>query len=255
MSISGKEVVSLLYDSGLIKIFPKDNQEGWILHSGKWSPFYIQLRPMFSKPNCKELMDLIGDAMTALISREINCTTKLAGIASAGIPISVIISYKSGIPLCYTRKIKNIRNLEDLNKYLKKESEKEPSDSEYGEHSPLEGDLNNGDEILMIDDIVTSGESVKIAERIIESESLKNQKNVRCNKVAVVVDREQGGSNELKTLGFDVYSLVPFKSQGIYWLEDRLNNQEFELIVDYLMDDSKYQDEAVRRAVLKSWRL
>ncbi|HNT09070.1 hypothetical protein, partial [Methanoculleus sp.] len=57
----------MLYDSGMIKIFPKDNRDGWMLHSGVWSPFYIQMRPIFSTKDSKRFMDVIGDAMAHLI--------------------------------------------------------------------------------------------------------------------------------------------------------------------------------------------
>jgi hypothetical protein len=45
--------------------------------------------------------------------------------------------------------------------------------------------------------------------------------------------------------------LIPFKTKGIYWLKDKLKKDEFELIKDYLKDDTKYQDEALREKLLK----
>ena len=93
----GKEIVGMLYDAGMIKFFPNNNSDGWMLHSGIWSPFYIQMRPIFSTPRSKLFMDVIGDAMAQLIG-DTGKFSKLVGIASAGVPISVIASYKSQSP-------------------------------------------------------------------------------------------------------------------------------------------------------------
>lgn len=249
----GKEIIELLYDSGLIKIYPKDNTKGWILHSKKWSPFYINLRPIFSQKNCQVIMDKIGDAMCSLIHEEIPQATKIVGIATTGIPIATIISYKSKIPLCYTRKIaeKNIRSVDDFNKYLNENAKHPNGDNEYGEHSFLEGEFADNDNMLLIDDLITVGGSKLIANRIVQYTAEKCNKKIVCTDVAVIVDREQGGFHELKEHGISLHSIIPFKTKGIQWLKNRLRDEEFEIIQDYLEDDSKYQNENYRRNVLK----
>lgn len=249
----GKEIINLLYNSGMIKLFPKDNKDGWTLHSGKWSPFYIQLRPLFSKKNSKLIIDKIGDAMSYMIETELGGITKLVGVATAGIPISVIASYKSGIPLCYTRKIEKARTLSQLEKRLKELDAKSAQNEKYGEHKAIEGDLEEGDDLLLIDDLITDGKSKLIAKRLVEYQAEKNKIKVKCNNVAVVFDREQGGKKELKEYGVNLYSLIPFKTKGIYWLKDKLEDNEFNIIQDYLKDDSKYQDKVFREKLFKDF--
>lgn len=74
----GKEIINLLYDAGgIIKIWPKDNPRGWELHGGKWSPFYINLRLISSKKNCKLILEKIGKGMSFLIRNEIGEANKL----------------------------------------------------------------------------------------------------------------------------------------------------------------------------------
>lgn len=251
----GKDIINLLYNSGMIKLFPKDNKDGWTLHSGKWSPFYIQLRPLFSKKNSKLIIDKIGDAMSYMIETEIGDITKLVGVATAGVPISVIVSYKSEIPLCYTRKIENARTLSELENRLK-EMDAKSQEQEYGEHSVvIEGDLCDGDDLLLIDDLITDGKSKLIAKRLVEYQAEKNKIKVNCNNVAVIFDREQGGKKELKEYGVNLYSLIPFKTNGIYWLKDKLEDNEFNIIQDYLKDDSKYQDKVFREDLFKDFQI
>jgi orotate phosphoribosyltransferase len=238
----GKEIINLLYDAGgIIKIWPKDNVKGWRLHGDKWSPFYINLRLISSKKNGKLILDRIGKGMSFLIKNEIDEANKLVGVATAGIPISVITTYISGLPSCYTRKIENVKTLDDLKIKLK----------EYGDHDVIEGDLIDGDNIVIVDDLITDGGSKLIAKELIEYAKKEKKISITCKNVAVVIDREQGGAEELKEAGLDVHSLIPFKTKGIYWLKDKLKKDEFELIKDYLKDDSKYQDEALREKLFK----
>ncbi len=237
----GKEIINLLYDAGgIIKIWPKDNAKGWRLHGDKWSPFYINLRLISSKKNCKLILDRIGKGMSFLIKNEISEASKLVGVATAGIPISVIITYISGIPSCYTRKIENAQTIDELRKALKG----------YGDHDVIEGDLNNGDNLVIIDDLITDGGSKLMAKELIEYAAKEKKLSITCNNVAVVIDREQGGAEELKEAGLDVHALIPFKTKGIYWLKDKFKDDEFNLLHDYLSDDSKYQDEMFREKLL-----
>jgi len=248
----GKEIIGMLYDSGMIKIFPKDNREGWTLHSNIWSPFYIQMRPVFSTENSKRYMDVIGDAIARLIKGS-GEFSKLVGVASAGVPISVIASYKSEIPCCYTRKVGEFRTYLEFKRYLEELDSCDGSGADYGEHSLIEGHLEDGDNLILIDDLITSGVSKLIAKGIIEHEAQKQGKEVTVSTVAVVIDREQGGAEKLEEHGLCVHSLVPFKTKGIYWLKEKLSEREFTLITDYLRDNTRYQDPTEREKLLREW--
>jgi len=249
----GKEIIKLLFDAGLIKFFPKDSEKGWTLHSEKWSPFYIQFRPIFSINNCVEIMDKIGDSLKSLMNDDIHGITKLVGVASAGVPISVILSYKSNIPLCYTRRVCSARTLDELETILKSDDKCDLSENNYGEHSFLEGFLTDNDNLLIIDDLITDGESKLIAHKIIEHEAEKREKKICCNSVAVIIDREQGGKEILKDRGIECHSIIPFKSKGIHWLKDVIDIKEYELILDYYENEEKYQNEDYRKRILKYW--
>lgn len=239
----GKEIISLLYDAGgIIKIWPKDSTKGWTLHGGKWSPFYINLRLISSKKNGKLILDRIGKGMSFLIQDEIGEANKLVGVATAGIPISVITTYISGIPSCYTQKIENVKTIDELKKRLK----------EYGDPDVIEGDLKDGDNVVIVDDLITDGDSKLMAKELIEYAAKEKKISITCKNVAVVIDREQGGAEELKDVGLNLHALIPFRTKGIYWLKDKLKKNEFELIQDYLKDDSKYQNEAFREKLLKN---
>jgi orotate phosphoribosyltransferase len=250
----GEEIINLLYDSGMIKIFPDGpDEEGWKLKNGMWSPFYLQMRPIFSKKNSKIMMEKIGGALTTIVNDRTRDISKLVGVASAGVPISVVMSYKSGIPICYTRRICGVDSVDDLEKKCKDVS---PNGGiPYGEHSLLEGQLDEGDNLLLVDDIITDGVSKLIAQKQVEYQAKHENVTVNCNKVIVIIDREQGGKQELKSKGLALYSLIPFKTKGLFWLQDKMDSRQFEMLSDYLKDQRKYQNINYREKIRREFNI
>ncbi|KAA0006677.1 MAG: hypothetical protein FE045_02410 [Thermoplasmata archaeon] len=207
------ELVKELYRKRLIKTWYRDNKKGWKLVSGIWSPFYIQLRNLPSYP---ALMKKIGSMLSKKISNKGN---KLLGIAMAGIPIATAISLSSNIPMCYTRKIVS---------------------KEYGEHSLVEGEMEDGDRFIAVDDIVTKFDSKLKAINQLYEEAKRRKIKVECNYVAVVIDREQGGEEIARKHGIKLISIIKFK-EAIEILKEEMNDMEYEIIKDYLNNPEKYQ--------------
>jgi len=250
----GEEIINLLYDSGMIRTFPDGPDEGgWKLKNGTWSPFYLQMRPIFSKKNSKIMMEKIGGALTSIVNDRSPDTSKLVGVASAGVPISVVMSYMSGIPICYTRRICEVNSVGDLEKRCK---EVGPNGGiPYGEHSLLEGQLDEGDNLILVDDIITDGESKLIAQKQVEYQAKHENVRITCNKVIVIIDREQGGKQELKSKGLELYSLIPFKEKGLFWLQNKMDPPQFEMLADYLENPKKYQDVNYQKKIRKEFNI
>ncbi|HEC77052.1 MAG TPA: hypothetical protein ENI33_07340 [Thermoplasmatales archaeon] len=218
-----REIFAELYKKGLIKTL-KHNPEGWHLVSGMWSPFYIQLRLLPSHPH---LMNEIGIMLGEKIKK---CGNKLLGIAMAGIPIATAVSLIQKMPLCYTRKIAGVKSIESLKEYA----------SQYGEHSLVEGEIEDGDRFIAIDDIVTKFDSKLIAIKQLEIEAERRGKKIECKNVAVVIDRQQGAEEIAKEYGVKLHSLIKFRD-AIEWIKDEMDEKEYEIIVDYLNEPEKYQ--------------
>ncbi len=216
-----KEIFVELYRKGLIKTI-KDKPEGWRLVSGMWSPFYIQLRYLPSYPH---LLNEIGKMM----GKEIE-GNKLLGIAMAGIPIAAAISLNHGIPMCYTRKLAGVRSMDELEKYAK----------QYGEHSLVEGEIEDGDEFVAVDDIVTKFDSKLMAIKQLEIEAKRRGKDIKCKHVAVIIDRQQGAEKIARKYGIKLHALIKFKD-AIEWIKDEMESKEYEIIVRYLENPEKYE--------------
>jgi uridine monophosphate synthetase len=226
----GKEIMELLYEKRMIRTWYRDEPKGWTLISGIWSPFYIQLRPLCSFP---DLLKKVGSAMGKMIQNEIPGTNRVVGVAMAGIPIATAIALVAETPATFTRKLEGVRTLEDLQVVIKK----------YGEHALIEGELEDSDSLVIVDDLVTKFDSKLIGIEQVKFEvERRGLKNVNADAVVVLLDREQGASDIAKEHGIILHSLIPFKSKGINWLADKMSSIELAIIKDYLENPQKYQN-------------
>jgi len=229
----GKKIIKDLYIANMIQTWYRNNPNGWILQSGLWSPLYINLRDLPSYP---KIFNNVINGLSYLIKNECAQITKLIGIAMAGIPIASALSYKTKIPMGYTRKFEGISSVDELQSQI----------SKYGAHKLIEGQFKNGDNVLFVDDLVTTLSSKLIALKMFEEEMKKSNINVQYNSFLVIFDREQGGEEYAKSHDLKLYSLIKFKTDGLEWLKDMLAPIEYEVIKDYLNDHNKYQNKEIQ---------
>jgi len=105
---------------------------------------------------------------------------KIAGMELGAVPIAVAVSLETGIPFIMIRK----------------------GGREHGTKSPIEGDLNKGEKVLIVEDVATTGGSmVKTIDIIREAGGV-------VDVAVVVVDREEGGAENLKPLNVALNACV-----------------------------------------------
>jgi len=145
------------------------------LSAGGKSPYYIDLRRIPSYP---ELYDKVTDLYVDLLHKL--DFDKVVGIATAGIPIAALTAYKLNKPFLYVRK----------------------EAKDYGLQKQIEGVLERGDKVVVVDDVITTGSNIIRAVDAIRSAGAV------VNKAVVLVDREQGGSEALRKLDVELLSIV-----------------------------------------------
>ncbi len=230
----GKQIVEGLYEEGMILTWRRNKPDGWRLASGLWSPYYINLRLLPSSP---KLYASVGNAMGMLLKEngyQPNGRDRIVGVAMAGIPIADGIALLHEIPALYTRRLPdNVRTPEDVERYIQS----------HGQHALVEGEFYEGDRLAIVDDLVTGFDSKLLAiSQVNQEKQRRGISKITLEDVAVLLDREQGGSERAKVLGYKLHSLIPFISKGLGWLRDRLSQQEYETIVDYVQNTQRYQD-------------
>ena len=157
-----------LFDAGCIKFGE------FKLKSGIMSPVYVDFRGLVSDP---VLLDRIGFDLGER-ALEIGCD-RLAGIPYAGIPLAIMTSHATAIPMIYTRK----------------------EVKDYGTKKIIEGAYVEGEQALVIDDIITDGASKIEAIKPLEEVGLI------VKDVLIVLDREQGGAAILAKAGYTLHCL------------------------------------------------
>jgi len=138
------------------------------LAGGKASPYYIDLRIVPSFPDAfRKVCDLYVNLVT--IDLGANSFDRIAGIPTAGIPFASIIAYHLKKPFFYIRQRVKL----------------------HGRGRRIEGIVMPGDRVLLVDDLITSGKSLRNAAMATRAEGGV------INDAAVLVDREEGGIKNL----------------------------------------------------------
>ena len=75
----------------------------------------------------------------------------------------------------------------------------------HGQTKLIEGNFSEGDEVVVIDDVITKGEStLKAIDAVVQARG-------KIAFVAVLVDREEGGRQNIEARGYKVFSLFKKK--------------------------------------------
>ncbi len=239
----GKRFLKGLLEVGLLRTWYRDNPNGWEWISGLRAPIYINLRPLTSYP---DLFNLASDGMGKTLIREADYDKPkhvTLGVDYAGRPLSAGITLLHGIPSLGTRRMPNVRTVEDFEKEIAKAS------SSYGEHSLVEGEVYSGDTVALVDDVTTFLDAKRVSLRQFEHFlSTKNIKNVRYDDMCIAIDYGFEESAELaRKLGLTIYSLLSFRGQGLDFLKDDLTSVEFKVLSDFLENPRRYQDPEQQR--------
>ena len=151
------------------------------LRSGIISSEYFDKYQFESRP---WLLKEIAHHLIALLPKEFDI---LAGLETGGIPIATAISLELSKPVVFVRK----------------------KAKEYGTKKLAEGVEISGKKLIVIEDVVTSGGQVAMS-----VEDLRKL-GAKCETVLCVIDREQGGKENLKKSGIELISLYTYSQLKI----------------------------------------
>jgi len=172
------------------------------LKSGVQSPFYIDLRRLASFPHVLRRVADVIDSM--IVDLEFDC---IAAIPYAALPIGTAVALTTNTSLIYPR-----REVKD-----------------YGTGAEIEGVFQAGNTAIVLDDLVTSGESK------FETIDLLQKAGLLVRDVVVLIDREQGAEKILASHGYRLHAAFTIRELLDEWKSTgSIELEQYSAVMSYL---------------------
>ncbi|SEN62962.1 orotate phosphoribosyltransferase [Halorientalis persicus] len=164
--MANQQLIDALRDADAVKF-----GEFELSHGGT-SSYYVDKYVFETDPRCLELIaeafaDRVGDS-------------KLAGVALGAVPLVAVTSVETGQPYVIARK----------------------QAKEYGTGNRIEGELSEGEEVVVLEDIATTGQSA------VDAVEALREAGAVVDRVLVVVDRQEGAADHLADHDIELESLL-----------------------------------------------
>lgn len=168
------------------------------------SPIYIDLRVLRSLPQC---LKLAAHACRLVISAGQIMADYFADVPTSITPVVAVLSSQTDKPMISPRM--DVKT--------------------HGLTRSIDGIFERGRSALLIDDLVTTADSKLEVISILEENGLVVQ------DVVVIVDREQGGAQKLRELGYNCHAVFTLSELLNFYEQSELITQEtHKRVVEYL---------------------
>ncbi|WP_255193912.1 orotate phosphoribosyltransferase [Natronobeatus ordinarius] len=165
--MTNQELIDALRDADAVQF-----GEFELAHGGT-SEYYVDKYRFETDPRC---LETVAEAFADRIDDD----TKLAGVALGAVPLAAATSVVAGVPYVIARKQRK----------------------EYGTANLIEGRLEEGEEVVVLEDIVTTGTS------LVDAIEALREAGATVERALVVVDREEGGRENVEEAGVELEALV-----------------------------------------------
>ena len=151
------------------------------LRSGRKSKYYLDKYLFETQP---DILKALGTMFAGYVGPT---TTLIGGAELGGVSLAAAASLASGKPFVIIRNAKK----------------------EYGTSKPFEGRLTDGDSVLLVEDIATTGGQV------LEAAKLVQEIGAKVERIVAVIDRQEGARENIEGAGFAFDSLFTKADLGI----------------------------------------
>lgn len=151
------------------------------LRSGRTSSYYIDKYRFSTQP---DVLKALGEMFAARLPKDVD---RLAGAELGGIPLVTAASLAGGLPTVFIRNQKK----------------------EYGTAQKIEGELHEGDRIVIVEDVATTGGQV------LEAANVLTAMGAKVVKIIAVIDRLEGAAENITNEGYAFEALFTIADLGI----------------------------------------
>ena len=151
------------------------------LRSGRKSNYYLDKYRFETQP---DVLTALGKLFAEHVTDK---TDRIAGAELGAVPLAAAAGMASGKPIVFIRNQKK----------------------DYGTAKQVEGVLNAGETVLIVEDVLTTGGQVLEAARTLQDLGAKIE------KIVAVIDRLEGARDNIEKAGFTFESLFTTKDLGI----------------------------------------
>ena len=137
-----EQTVNFLLQINAIKL---NTKKPFTWTSGIKSPIYCDNRLILSFPNVRKF---VADKMTEIVENKYGKDICIAGVATGAIAIGAMIAERLNLPYAYVR----------------------PEPKEHGLKNQIEGNIKNGSNVVVIEDLISTGKSSLNAINALKSE-------------------------------------------------------------------------------------
>lgn len=151
------------------------------LRSGKKSKYYLDKYLFETQP------DILAALGALFATHAAETTTLIAGAELGGVALAAATAMATVKPFVIIRNAKK----------------------DYGTSKPFEGKLHDGDSVLLVEDIATTGGQV------LEAAKLITEIGAKVERIVSVIDRQEGARENIEAAGFTFESLFTKTDLGI----------------------------------------
>ena len=178
--IDQAQLASAIADASLLR-------GSFTLRSGRTSSYYLDKYRFSTQP---EILRQLG-AMFAQVIDEIStrhgAVVRLAGAELGGIPLVTVASLETGLPSIFVRNAKK----------------------EYGTSKQVEGTVNEGDVVVFVEDVATTGGQA------LEGVEVLRSLGARVPAIISVIDRQEGARENIEGAGVAFHALFTKRDLGV----------------------------------------
>jgi len=151
------------------------------LRSGRKSNYYLDKYRFETQP---DVLNALGGLFAKHVGPRVD---RIAGAELGAVPLAAATSMASGKPCVFIRNQKK----------------------DYGTAKQVEGVLNAGETVLIVEDVLTTGGQVLEAAKVLQ------ELGAKIDKIVAVIDRMEGARENIERAGFVFESLFTTADLGI----------------------------------------